>query len=136
MEFQFISSGCYYKIPSLCRCNSRIVRFSRECGVPQQEKPLDSWYFFVYYHWPQVGVVPRMIDPSSPCHFGVISTIRVYPTISNVPKICNQHLGLLTFVSQNALNVVLVLVSLKVDCLRTFEVRRQKSEGFLILLLV
>ena len=40
------------------------------------------------------------------------------------------------FVSQNALNVVLVLVSLKVDCLRTFEVRRQKSEGFLILLLV
>ena len=52
---------------------------------------------FVYYHWPQVGVVPRMIDPSSPCHFGVISTIRVYPTISNVPKICNQHLGLLTF---------------------------------------
>ena len=41
----------------------------------------------------------------------------------------------LLFVSQNALNVVLVLVSLKVDCLRTFEVRRQKSEGFLILLL-
>ena len=36
----------------------------------------------------------------------------------------------LLFVSQNALNVVLVRLSLKVDCLETFEVRRKKSEGF------
>ena len=62
---------------------------------------------------------------------GIVSDTGCFES-DQVCEVCRFRypVARLLFVSQNALNVVLVLLSLKVDCLETFEVRRKKSEGF------
>lgn len=52
----------------------------------------------IYYHRSQVGIVPGMVDRSTPDHWTlVISAIRVYPTIENANKFlimqqsCSNH---------------------------------------------